>query len=141
MSITDVLLLQDYISQCVGVHIVGYATMAYGLIASLSGFLTGKVYLAYLPRYVVATMTSLMTLALLTFLLVWEREPSYVFIFVFISLWGVADGQWNTFAPSKFLANCRYMGSLFKHHNMVHNYMNIIVKFTVGLLHVANMVK
>ena len=99
--ITDVLLLQDYISQCVGVHIVGYATMAYGLIASLSGFLTGKVYLAYLPRYVVATMTCLMTLALLTFLLVWEREPSYVFIFVFISLWGVADGQWNTFAPSK----------------------------------------
>ena len=76
--------------------------MVYGLTATVSGFLTGKIYLAYLPRYVVAIMTCLMTLALLTFLLTWEREPSYVFIFVFISLWGVTDGQWNTFAPSKF---------------------------------------
>ena len=78
--------------------------MAYGLIASVSAFLTGKVYLAYLPRYLVAIPTCLMTSALLTFLIVWDREPSYVFIFVFISLWGVNDGQWNTFAPSKFVS-------------------------------------
>ena len=76
--------------------------MVYGLTSTLSSFLTGKIYLAYLPRYVVAILTSLMTLALVTFLLAWEREPSYAFIFVFISLWGVTDGQWNTFAPSKF---------------------------------------
>jgi len=79
--------------------------MAYGLTSTVSSFLTGKIYLAYLPRYVIAILTSLMTLGLLTFLLVWEREPSYVFIFVFISLWGIVDGQWNTFCPSKF---CRY---------------------------------
>ena len=79
--------------------------MAYGLVASVSAFLTGKVYLAHLPRYLVAIATCLMTIAFLTFLILWERQPSYVFIFVFISLWGVGDGQWNTFAPSKFLAN------------------------------------
>ena len=77
--------------------------MAYGFIAAVSGFLTGKIYLAYLPRYLVGIVTCLMTVALLIFLLIWEREPSYVFIFVFISLWGVTDGQWNTFAPSKFV--------------------------------------
>lgn len=76
--------------------------MVYGLTATVSGYLTGKVYLAYLPRYLVAILTSLMTLALVTFLLVWEREPSFVFIFVFISLWGISDGHWNTFASSKF---------------------------------------
>lgn len=82
--------------------------MAYGLTATVSGFLTGKIYLAYLPRYVVAILTSLMTLGLLTFLLTWEREPSYAFIFVFISLWGITDGQWNTFGPSKFSLDSYY---------------------------------
>ena len=76
--------------------------MAYSTTATVSGFLTGKVYLAYLPRYMVAILTSLMTLGLLIFLLAWERERSYVFIFVFISLWGITDGQWNTFAASRF---------------------------------------
>ena len=79
--------------------------MVYGLTTTVSGYLTGKVYLAYLPRYLVAIFTSLMTLALVIFLLAWERQPSYPFIFAFISLWGISDGHWNTFAPSKFSIN------------------------------------
>ena len=76
--------------------------MVYAFFSSVSCFLTGKVYLAYFPRFVVAIFTALITLSLVIFLIIWERKPSYVFVFTFIALWGIVIGHWITLAPSKF---------------------------------------
>jgi len=75
--------------------------MVYALFSGISSFLTGKIYLAHLPRYVVAIVTTLITLSLLMFLIIWERQPSYVFVFTFIALWGTVIGQWITVTASK----------------------------------------
>jgi len=93
-------LLQTYVSECIGVQMVGYATMVYALFAATSCFLTGKVYLAYLPRYVVAIAITILKLSLSTFLIIWERQPSFVFVFVFIAIWGITDGTYITFGSS-----------------------------------------
>jgi len=80
---------------------VGYIAMVYAIFSGISSFLTGKIYLAHLPRYVVTIITTLITLSLLMFLIIWERRPSYVFVFAFIALWGIVMGQWITVAASK----------------------------------------
>ncbi|XP_065911643.1 protein unc-93 homolog A-like isoform X2 [Dysidea avara] len=90
---------KEYVSACFGVHMVGYTTMVYALFTAISSFLTGKIYLAYFPRYVVAIFTTLITLSLAIFLVIWERQPSYVFVFTFIAVWGIVAGQWITLAP------------------------------------------
>ena len=77
--------------------------MVYALFTAISSFLTGKIYLAYFPRYVVAIFTTLITLSLAIFLVIWERQPSYVFVFTFIAVWGIVAGQWITLAPSKLI--------------------------------------
>ena len=97
---TCIYTFQTYISECIGVHMVGYATMVYALSATTSCFLTGKIYLSCSPRYVVAIITTILKLSLSIFLVVWEKQPSHLFVFVFIALWGTTDGQYITFASS-----------------------------------------
>jgi len=76
--------------------------IVFAVFAAISSFITGKIYLAYLPMYVVVIFTTLITLSLLIFLIIWEKQPSYVFLFTFIALWGTVVGQWITLAPCKF---------------------------------------
>ena len=40
----------------------------------------------------------------LVFLLSWERQPSYVVVFLASIGWGVADGMWLTFATGELQA-------------------------------------
>jgi len=97
--------------------------MVYAVFTLISSFLTGKIFLAYFPKCVVVIFTTLITLSLLIFLIIWERQPSYVFVFTFIVLWGIVVGQWITLAPCKLIKQ-----------------LHVCVEFKI-LMHIRNFIR
>jgi len=77
--------------------------MSYGVSSTIGSFVTGKL-LSYIPRYVIMVLNLLLILSLLIFLLLWDREPSYVVVFLVPILWGICDAVWNTITTSKCLS-------------------------------------
>ncbi|XP_065916825.1 protein unc-93 homolog A-like isoform X2 [Dysidea avara] len=90
-----------YITECVGVKWVGFSLMTYGVSSTIGSYSTGKL-LSYIPRYVIIVLNLLLMLGLLVFLLLWDREPSYVVVFLVPILWGICDAVWNTTTTSFF---------------------------------------
>ena len=74
--------------------------MSYGVSSTISSYLTGRI-VSYVPRYVVMVMNFVLMLGLFVFLLMWDREPSYMVVFVVPVLWGVCDAVWNIITTSK----------------------------------------
>ena len=92
--------LQTYVAECVGVHVVGYAIMMYGIGNSLGGFISGKILsLGIKTLLVLATLA--LHLATMIFLIFWEREPILPVILFVPLLWGLCDGSWITICSSK----------------------------------------
>lgn len=93
--------LQTYVAECMGVHVVGYAIMVYGIGGTLGSFISGKL-LALKAQCVVILGTLFIHLIIILFLVIWEREPIMLLI-LFVSLvWGTCDGSWITICNSKF---------------------------------------
>ena len=76
--------------------------MCFGISSAVGSFATGKI-LSYIPRFVIMTLNLLLMLSLLVFLIVWEREPNYVVVFIVPILWGICDSIWNTVTTSKLV--------------------------------------
>ena len=55
----------------------------------------------FVPRFVLVLLAAAVITALITFLLIWERVPSYGLIFSFPVFWGFGDSISNTVAASK----------------------------------------
>ena len=88
-------------AECVGVHVVGYAIMLYGIGGTMGSFISGKL-LALKTRWLVILGTLFFHLIIITFLVIWDREP-ILLLLLFISLaWGTCDGSWITICNSKF---------------------------------------
>ena len=92
--------LQTYVAECVGVHVVGYAIMVYGLGTSLGSFISGKL-LSLGAKSLVVLGTLVLHLSILIFLAIWEREPILLAILFIVLLWGFCDGSWMTVCSSK----------------------------------------
>ena len=92
--------LQTYVAECVGVHVVGYAIMVYGLGTSLGSFISGKL-LSLGAKSLVVLGTLVLHLTILIFLAIWEREPILLAILFIVLLWGFCDGSWMTVCSSK----------------------------------------
>ena len=92
--------LQTYVAECVGVHVVGYAIMVYGLGTSLGSFISGKL-LSLGAKSLVVLGTLAIHLTILIFLAIWEREPIILAILFIVLLWGFCDGSWMTVCSSK----------------------------------------
>ena len=92
--------MQIYVAECVGIHIVGYAVMVYGVGNSLGNFISGKV-LSLGAKSPLVLATSFFHLAIIFFLLFWEREPILLILLFTIFLWGLCDGSWLTICSSK----------------------------------------
>ena len=93
--------LQTYVAECLGVHVVGYAIMAYGIGGTLGSFISGKL-LALKTDFLIVLGTLFIHLIIILFLVIWDREP-IMLLLLFISLvWGTCDGSWITIFNSKF---------------------------------------
>ena len=92
--------LQTYVAECVGVHVVGYVIMIYGFANSLGSFVTGKL-LALEAKFQVVLAALTFHLAILVFLVIWEREPLLSILLTIPFLYGICDGAWMTVCSSK----------------------------------------
>ena len=94
------LLFQIVVAKCFGTYLVGFTIMVLGVIGSLSSITYGKI-VKWIPRYILFLFGGGINIGLLIFLILWSLSPSYVVIFVFISLWAIADAVWNTMTSSE----------------------------------------
>ena len=83
-----------------GVHIVGYVFIVYGAASAAAGIAVGKI-LGYVSLTLVSLWNVCLNVGLVSFLLIWEREPNYFVMFTVAVLWGICDGSWTTLASSK----------------------------------------
>ena len=92
--------LQHFISECFGVGVVGLAVIAWGIGSSISSLVAGKISI-HTSRTCVAIATALLHAGMILFMLFWEREPSYVMVFLTSLGSGIVDGVWTTLPISK----------------------------------------
>ena len=102
MSCIIIFNMQHFISDCFGVHLVGFVIIVVGVTGAVVGMLYGKAT-KVVPRIVLVLLASVFSSGLVVFFLVWERVPSYAFIFCFAVLWGGSESIWNTYAASRFV--------------------------------------
>ena len=89
---TDIQFFQTYVTDCVGVGIVGASVIVWGTFATLSSFGSG-----WLMRFTTSYVMVLVCIGGLgagsvIFLIVWERQPSFVVIFTMASIFGLCCG-------------------------------------------------
>ena len=92
--------MQHFVTECVGVGLVGLTQIVWGLSLSVSSVVVGKVA-TKIPRTLLVLVATLGDLAVLLFLIFWERAPSYVPGFVISIVFGLGMGVWNTVPASK----------------------------------------
>ena len=115
-------ILQVYVSECIDVEWVGYIIMAYAVSSSLGGFATGK--LLGLVNYNIAALGNLaIHIAVMLFLIIWEREPNYAVIFTVPSIWGLCFGAWLTITISEFFTLLYIFSQLHTFLQYSYNYM------------------
>jgi hypothetical protein len=86
---------RHFISDCLGVGVVGLAVIAWGITSCTFSLAIGKISY-YTSRTVVAIATALLHAGMILFMLFWEREASYVMVFLTSLGWGIVDGVWMT---------------------------------------------
>ena len=91
---------QVYVSDCIGVHWIGFTQMAFGLGAALTAFTAGRL-VKYIPQYFIVYIFIAINLGIVIFLILWDREPSYVASFLILFGWGTCEGIWNSIPPSE----------------------------------------
>ena len=97
----SILLFQVFISDCIGVHWIGFCQISFGIGSAVSAFLNG--FLArFIPQYILVYIGALVNIGTVIFLLVWERQPNYYIVFIVLLLWGYCEGLWSSVPPSKF---------------------------------------
>lgn len=93
--------MQHFITECVGVGVVGFAVVTWGLGMAFSSLVFGKLSISTTCTLLTAVLITVVQGGVLVFLLSWERQPSYVVVFLASIGWGVADGMWLTFATGE----------------------------------------
>ena len=82
-------------AECVGVEFMGYAVMVFGIGNSLGSFISGKV-LSKGAKTPLILATLALHLAIMIFLIVWERKPVLFVLLFVVFLLGLCDGSWLT---------------------------------------------
>ena len=81
---------------------MGYVFIVYGAASAAAGITVGKI-IGTVSITVMSLLNLCLNIALVAFLLIWEREPNYAVIFVMATLWGICEGSWITMTNSKSL--------------------------------------
>ena len=85
--------MQVYFSDCIGVHWIGVAMAIFGSGSGLTALIAGRL-VKYIPQYFIIYTVSTINMGVLIFLLLWNREPSYVVPFLVLFGWGIWEGVW-----------------------------------------------
>lgn len=83
-----------YITCPIGVWLVGYSMMAYGVCCSVSSYVT-QALVPWTGRAFSIVLATGLNIGLLVFMKVWQPHPDLVYpLFIVTSLFGIADGIW-----------------------------------------------
>ncbi|XP_061162614.1 protein unc-93 homolog A-like isoform X2 [Saccostrea echinata] len=83
-----------FVSCPLGIHMVGYTMIGYGVCGGLSSWISG-ILCQYVGRVALISSAACLDLALLLFMVLWEPNPEQmVLFFLLLGAWGVADGVW-----------------------------------------------
>ena len=75
-----------------------------GIIGTLSA---GRL-VKYIPQYVFMYCALLVATGLALFLIIWERQPSYIAVFIIALGWGYSEGTVDAVIPGNAV-NCSYL--------------------------------
>ena len=88
---------QVYVSDCIGVHWVGFSIAVYGIGSTLMAFTVGRLVKCF-PQYCVVYPLVAINLGIVIFLLLWDRQPSYFASLLIIFGLGLCEGTWDSTA-------------------------------------------
>jgi predicted MFS family arabinose efflux permease len=80
-----------FVSECFGVAIVGPIIIVYGTVAGILNFITGRISV-YTTRTALAIFAGSLQVAVVLFLMIWEREASYYVVFAIAVAQGLIRG-------------------------------------------------
>ena len=75
--------------------------MVYGAASAMASICVGKL-LGHVSITSVSLLNVCLNIGLVSFLLVWERQPNYFVMFTVAILWGICDGSWTPISSSKY---------------------------------------
>ena len=83
--------MQHFVSECLGVGIVGPVVMVWGISSAVTSFVTGHISV-YVTRTALAVVLGGLQSAFAFFQLFWERQPSYYMVFTGAVIQGIIHG-------------------------------------------------
>ena len=89
----NIYLSQVYVSDCIGVHWIGVALAIYGLGSGLTALTAGRA-VKYIPQYFIVYTFLSINMGIVIFMLLLEREPSYILSFLILFGLGICEGVW-----------------------------------------------
>jgi len=81
---------------------IGYIIMTYGSSGTLGNFVAGKV-LGLLPYSFVVIGNCIIHFGIMLFVILWERTPNYLIVFLVPLIWGFPYGSWVTICAGKLI--------------------------------------
>ena len=97
--------MQYFVSDCVGIELVGVVTALRSLSLVLASILSGKIIM-YSSRTGLSIITMMFTMTLLYYMLFWERKPSYIAVFLLAVGLGAGNGSLTSTAAGKHILYC-----------------------------------
>ena len=79
---------------------MGYVYIVYGAASAAAAVIISKM-LGTVSITLLSLLNLCLSVGLVAFLLIWEREPNYAVMFIVAILWGICDSNWITLTSSK----------------------------------------
>ena len=86
------LLIQMYITECVGIEFVGISVIVWGAFATLGSFGSGWLMRFTTSYAMVLVCIGMLEIGSFVFLIVWERQPSFEVICILSAIFGLCYG-------------------------------------------------
>ena len=91
---------QHFVSDCFDVYLVGFTLAVFSASSSAMCIMCGR-FVKFIPRFFLLLFGAALAVGVIIFIEVWDRVPSYSFIFTFVVVWGISNGILTTLATSK----------------------------------------
>eukprot|EP00118_Oscarella_pearsei_P018561 m.190587 g.190587 ORF g.190587 m.190587 type:complete len:440 (+) comp39435_c0_seq3:26-1345(+) len=84
-----------FVTDCIGIKMVGYVMILFGVVNALVSFLSGKLakFTGMMP---IILSGAALNMCLILVLRLWHRSPNEATIFAIAALWGIVDAIFNT---------------------------------------------
>ena len=99
MSKLSFISFQYYVSECVGVGYVGFVQTVWGICSGVTSLFVGRL-INYFPRTFIIIFLYFGDIAVIVFMILWPREPSFIMVFLTAAYFGVTDASINTVVTS-----------------------------------------